>query len=134
MRFEERKKLGGDALEVWKRVSAVGEIPKYWHGTRTLEVVGERGGVAHARVKFAFGGSGEADITLDEEKRMLTIDYTSGPFTGKQTVEVGDAQVVATWDVKFKGVFRVASKWNEGHFRSGTVHALERLTAPSSRP
>ncbi|MDG7008573.1 MAG: hypothetical protein JRN06_10080 [Nitrososphaerota archaeon] len=133
MRFEETREFEGDASEVWKRASAISEIPKYWHGTRTLEVVSESGGAAHVKIKFAFGGSGEADVIADGEKRMLTIDYTSGPFTGKQTVEVGDGQVIAKWDVKFKGVFRVASRWNEGHFRSGTVHALERLTAPGSQ-
>ncbi len=133
MRFEETKKLEGDASEVWRRVSAISEIPKYWHGTRTLEVVGEDEGVAHAKIKFAFGGSGEADISRDDAKRLLTIDYVSGPFTGKQTVTVDGGQVVAVWDVKFKGVFRLASKWNEGHFRSGTVHALERLTAAESK-
>jgi hypothetical protein len=133
MRFEETKKFEGDASEVWKRASAINEIPRYWHGTRALEVVGENEGVAHARIKFAFGGSGEADISADEERRVLTIDYTSGPFTGKQTVEVDDGQVVAVWDVKFRGAFRFASKWNEGHFRSGTVHALERLTALESQ-
>ncbi|MCL4355429.1 MAG: SRPBCC family protein [Nitrososphaerota archaeon] len=129
MRFEETKKLEADAAEVWKRVSALDEIPKYWHGTRTLEVVGENGAVVHAKVKFAFGGSGEADISKDEAKRLLTINYTSGPFTGKQTIVVEGGQVVAAWDVKFKGAFRLVSKWNEGHFRSGTVHALERLAA-----
>lgn len=132
MRFEETKEFEGDTAEVWKRVSAVVEIPKYWHGTRTLEVTGESEGVAHARIKFAFGGSGEADITADQARRTLTIHYTSGPFTGKQTIEVGDGRVAAMWDVKFRGAFRLASRWNEGHFRSGTVHALERLTAPAS--
>lgn len=131
--FEETRKLEGDPSAVWKRASDIDDIPKYWHGTRTLEVVGESGGVAHAKIKFAFGGSGEADISKDDEKRILTIDYTSGPFTGRQTVTVDGGQVVAVWDVKFRGVFRLASKWNEGHFRSGTVHALERLTSPESQ-
>ena len=132
MRFQETKKFDGDADAVWIRASAIKEIPRYWHGTRALEVVGESGGVAHARIKFAFGGSGEADISTDEERRKLTIDYTAGPFTGKQTVEVDDGQVVALWDVKFWGVFRLAM-CNEGHFRSGTVHALERLTSPEDQ-
>ena len=127
MQFQESLGLKGDAEKVWKRASAVEDIPKYWHGTRSLEVVGEDKGVVRARVRFAFGGSGEAYIFADEEKRMLTIDYRSGPFTGKQVVAVGDNSITATWDVKFRGVFRVASKWNESHFRSGTVHALERL-------
>ena len=129
MHFEETKRFDGDASEIWKRASAIREIPTYWHGTRSLELVSQHEGVAHARIKFAFGGSGEADISTDQEKRLLTIDYRSGPFTGKQTVKVSDGNVTASWDVKFKGVYRLASKWNEGHFRSGTVHALERLTA-----
>ncbi len=133
MRFEETKKFEVDASEVWKRASAINEIPKYWHGTRTLEVVKEDNGVAHVKIKFAFGGSGEADISKDDAKRRLTINYTSGPFTGKQTVMVDGGQVVAVWDVKFKGAFRIVSNWNEGHFRSGTVHALERLAAPEGQ-
>ena len=129
MRFEESLMFEGDANEVWRRVSAVMEIPNYWHGTRSLEVVGESGGATHVKVRFAFGGSGEADISADEERRTLTIDYTSGPFTGRQTVMIGDGKIAASWDVKFRGIYRAASKWNEGHFRSGTVHALARLVA-----
>jgi len=132
MHFEETMKFEGDAAEVWKRVSAIKEIPKYWHGTRSLLVVGEDNGVVRVKVRFACGGSGEADISIDEIGRTMTIDYRSGAFTGKQTVTVGEGSVVASWDVRFRGVYRVASKWNEGHFRSGTVHALERLVGRDS--
>lgn len=127
MLFEESMRFEGKATEVWKRVSAVEEIPNYWHGTRSLEVVGESGSVVHVKVKFAFGGSGEADISTDDAKRTMTIDYRSGPFTGRQTVTVNDGSIVARWDVRFRGAFRLASRWNEGHFKSGTVHALQRL-------
>ena len=120
-------KFEGDAAEVWKRVSAIEEIPRYWHGTRSLQVVGKDNGVVHVKIKFAFGGSGDADISIDELRRSMIIDYTSGAFTGKQTVMVSEGSVAAVWDVRFRGIYRVASRWNEGHFRSGTVHALERL-------
>jgi hypothetical protein len=127
MQFQESMKLEGNAAEVWKRASTIRDIPKYWHGTRSLGVVKDEGGVVRVKVKFAFGGSGEADIYTDEEKRTLTIDYTSGPFTGKQIIAVDGSHITASWDVKFRSVFRITSKWNEGHLRSGTVHALERL-------
>ena len=120
-------KLEGSPAYTWKRASAVSDIPKYWHGTRSLEVVESVGGAVRVKVRFAFGGSGEASIYTDEQKQTLTIDYTSGPFVGKQIIAVDDNSITAVWDVKFRGVFRMASKWNEGHFRSGTVHALERL-------
>jgi len=122
-------KVEGNAAEVWKRASTIRDIPMYWHGTRSLDVVRDEEQVVRVKVKFAFGGSGEADIYTDEDKRTLTIDYTSGPFKGKQIIAVEDSRITATWDVKFRSVFRIASKWNEGHFRSGTVHALERLVS-----
>jgi len=129
MHFEESLEFGGDSAEIWRRASTITEIPTYWRGTRSLVVVGESGGVTHAKVKFAFGGSGEAEISADEGSRTLTIDYTSGPFTGRQTVTVNEGKVVTVWDVKFRGIYLIASKWSEGHFRTGTVHALERLVA-----
>jgi len=133
MRFEERLEFEKDPDEVWSRASAISEIPNYWHGTRSLEVVSESEGVSHARIKFAFGGSGDAEISVDQMSRTLTIDYKSGPFTGSQTVAVKDGKVIVVWDVRFKGVYRIASKWNEGHFRTGTVHALERLVGGKSK-
>jgi HSP20 family molecular chaperone IbpA len=130
MQFQESKMLEGEvAGEVWKRASAIRDIPKYWHGTRSLDIVRNDGGPVRVKVKFAFGGSGEADVSIDEEKRSLTIEYRSGPFTGEQVISVDNSSIKATWDVKFRSVFRLASKWNEGHFRSGTVHALERLVS-----
>ncbi|HUI24273.1 MAG TPA: hypothetical protein VLY82_07790 [Nitrososphaerales archaeon] len=131
MQFHESVKLEGRASDVWKRASAVRDIPRYWHGTRSLEVIGESGGVVRIRVKFAFGGSGEAAISTSEEKRAMTIDYLSGPFTGNQVIAVNDDRVTASWDVKFRSVYKITSRWNEGHFRSGTVHALERLALGS---
>ncbi|MDG6898982.1 MAG: hypothetical protein JRN12_02440 [Nitrososphaerota archaeon] len=128
MRFEETRKFEADPAEIWRKVSAIKEIPKYWYGTRTIEVLNEERNATHVRMKFAFGGSGEASISKDELKRLLTIDYTVGPLVGKQTVTVDEGQIVAVWDVRFKGIYRLASKWSKGHFRSGTVHALERLT------
>lgn len=129
MRFEERSALRAPSDVVWGRVSSVAEIPKYWHGTRSLEIVGTEGGATRARVQFAFGGSGEARISTDHAKRTLRIEYLSGPFKGEQVVSVAEEGLTATWNVRFSGVFRLLSSWNEGHFKSGTRHALERLSA-----
>jgi polyketide cyclase/dehydrase/lipid transport protein len=131
MLFEESVKFDGDANDVWMRASDVQEIPDYWHGTRSLEVIGRSGNAAGVKVKFAFGGSGEAVVFTDEARRTVTIDYRSGPFTGRQVITVSGASITAKWDVRFRGVYRLAARWNEGHFRSGTVHALQRLSGAS---
>ncbi len=135
MRFAERREIGGDPAAVWARVSDLGAIPTYWHGTREFRVRQE-GDKTVADVIFAFGGKGRAEVTMDEKGRTLTIEYVGGPIRGRQTVVVTDQDVEAEWNVDFRGAFRVLGPWNASHFRSGTRHALERLagvpvTSPS---
>jgi Polyketide cyclase / dehydrase and lipid transport len=131
--IQERLEFEGDPAAVWGRLSDIERIPEFWHGTRSLEVLrkeespGKR--VVKARARFAFGGSGEVEITADEATMTLTSDYGSGPFKGVQVVKVVGNSIEARWDVNFTGVFKLTSSWTGGHFRSGTVHALERLAA-----
>ena len=112
---------------MWQRVSDIDAIPRYWHGTKSLEITGREGETVSARVTFAFGGTGEAKISADQSSKTLTISYVSGPFRGDQVVSIRGSELTAMWDVKFAGLFRLVSRWNESHFRSGTRHALERL-------
>jgi hypothetical protein len=120
----------GDADAVWARLSDVEKIPEYWHGTKSLRVL-ERGdgGKVTADARFAFGGSGKVEITPDASTRTLLTRYVSGPFTGTQTVKMVGKRLEARWDIEFHGLFKIASGRTAGHFKSGTVHALERLVA-----
>jgi hypothetical protein len=132
--IQERVEFEGDPAAVWDRLSDVDRIPEFWHGTKSLQIIGrdskEPGKESvKARAKFAFGGSGEVEITADKATMTLTSDYTSGPFKGTQVVKIVGNALEARWDVSFTGVFKVTSSWTGGHFRSGTLHALERLCA-----
>ncbi len=131
MLIEERVEFEGDPGEVWARVSDIDRIPEYWHGTRSLQIAtrDERQGrvVVKAGSKFAFGGSGEVEITADDASKTLTSNYTSGPFKGVQVVRVVGNAIEARWEVNFTGLFKLTSGWTGGHFKSGTRHALERL-------
>jgi ribosome-associated toxin RatA of RatAB toxin-antitoxin module len=122
----------GDPEVVWKRVSDVEKIPEYWHGTKSLRVLErvDRNKLI-AAVKFAFGGWGKAEITTDAATRTLLLRYLSGPFTGTQTVRIVGKKLEARWDIDFNGIFRIGSGRTAGHFKSGTVHALERLAGIS---
>ena len=134
MLIQERVEFSGDPAAVWGRLSDIDRIPEFWHGTRSLHVV-QRGSDGHgretvrARARFAFGGSGDVEITADRATMTLTSNYTSGPFKGVQVVRVVGSAIEARWDVNFRGVFKLTSSWTGGHFRSGTLHALERLCA-----
>ncbi len=133
MLIEEKVEFEGDPAGVWERLSNVERIPEFWHGTRSLQVVSRDGAQqgrrsVKAKVKFAFGGSGEVEITADDATKTLTSDYKSGPFKGMQTVKVVGSSIEARWDINFSGLYRLTSGWTGGHFQSGTRHALERLT------
>lgn len=136
MLIEERVAFDGDPAAVWARLSDIDRIPEFWHGTRSLQVLSraKQGDVesAKAKAKFAFGGTGEVEITADGGAMTLTSDYVSGPFKGKQVVRVAGNALEARWDVSFTGVFKLTSGWTGGHFRSGTVHALERLAGKAA--
>jgi hypothetical protein len=119
----------GDPGVVWGRLSDVERIPEYWHGTKSLRVL-ERGegGKVVAAAKFAFGGTGSVEITADADSKTLLQRYLSGPFTGTQTVRIVGKKLEARWDIEFHGLFKIGSGRTAGHFKSGTVHALERLS------
>lgn len=133
MLIQERVEFGGDPAAVWERLSSVERIPEFWHGTRSLQIIrreskGPGRETVRARAKFAFGGSGDVAITSDAATMTLTSDYTSGPFKGTQVVRVVGNAIEVRWDVNFTGVFKLTSGWTGGgHFKSGTLHALERL-------
>jgi hypothetical protein len=118
----------GDPDAVWQRVSDVERIPEYWHGTKSLTVIEKvEGAKLVAAAKFAFGGSGKVRITTDAATKTLLLEYLSGPFTGTQAVRIVGKRLEAKWDISFHGIFRIGSGRTAGHFKSGTVHALERL-------
>lgn len=119
----------GDPEAVWGRLSDVERIPEYWHGTKALKVLERRGGTVVADARFAFGGSGRVEISADAASKTLLQRFLSGPFTGTQTVRVVGNRLEARWEIEFHGLFKIGSGRTAGHFRSGTVHALERLSS-----
>ena len=119
----------GDPEAVWGRLSDVETIPEYWHGTKSLRVIEREGGKVIADARFAFGGSGKVEISADPASKTLLQRFLSGPFTGTQTVRVVGHRLEARWDIEFHGLFKIGSGRTAGHFKSGTVHALERLSS-----
>lgn len=122
-----------DPEVVWGRLSDVESIPQYWHGTKSLRVLERMDGKVVAQTKFAFGGSGREEISTDPASKTLLQRYVAGPFTGTQTVRVVGKRLEARWDIEFHGLFRIGSGRTAGHFKSGTVHALERLSGVGER-
>lgn len=134
MLIKERVQFEGDPAVVWERLSDFQRIPEFWHGTRSLRITGKEPSGAGketvvGKARFAFGGTGDVKMTADGSTMTLTSDYTSGPFKGVQVVRIVGNAIEADWEVNFTGVFKLTSGWTGGHFRSGTLHALQRLCA-----
>ncbi len=127
MQFEVARPYSGEREALWMRVSDVEDVPKYWHGTKELAVISKSGDVTRAKVRFAFGGTGIAEYEVRQAERAMVVKYVKGPFVGTQTIWLDEAGIRAKWDVRLHGVFEVVSRWNEGHFREGSIHALDRL-------
>ena len=129
MLIEASLDFAGDPEVVWARLSDVERIPEYWHATKSLKVLEREGGKVVAAARFAFGGAGKVEISTDAAGKTLLQRFLSGPFTGTQTVRVVGNRLEARWDIEFHGLFKIGSGRTAGHFKSGTVHALERLTS-----
>ncbi|BDC18669.1 SRPBCC family protein [Acidianus sp. HS-5] len=125
--FSVSRKFNASPLTVWEIVKDINSIPKYWKGTRELQLnkVGE--GVYEGKIRFAFPSKGKIRLTVDDENRKLTFSYLSGPIKGYNVVEVKDNEITSTWKVKMSLLLSFAENWNAKHFKEGTEHALERI-------
>lgn len=102
-------------------------MPTFWHGQKGIELAPREAGGFDAVIDFAFGGRGKAVVKVIQMERRVILDYYSGPFTGTQEITVRDGGLSASWNVRFRGAYRLLERFNSKHFRTGTEHALERL-------
>jgi len=123
----------GDAEAVWRRLSRLEDMPKYWGGHRRVEVLGVSSGTYSLRITFAFPGPlnvGYAEAAVDEARREVLLNYVKGPFRGVVKNYVADGVLVSDWDVAINALFIPLKPWISSHFRRGAERALERLTSP----
>jgi hypothetical protein len=92
----------GDAEAVWRRLSRLEDMPKYWGGHRRVEVLGVSSGTYSLKITFAFPGPlnvGYAEATVDEARREVLLNYVKGPFRGVVKNYIADGVLVSDWDI-----------------------------------
>ncbi|MGC9118192.1 MAG: SRPBCC family protein [Thermoproteus sp.] len=122
-----------DAEGVWRRLSKLEDMPKYWGGHRRVEVLGVSSGIYSLRITFAFPGplnTGYAEAAVDEARREVLLNYIRGPFTGVVRNSVAGGVLASDWDIVLSPLFIPLKPWVSSHFRKGAEHALERLSRP----
>jgi len=119
--------------ELWRRLSDVESIPKYWHGHREVNVLQKDGNIYHVTIRYAFpsifgSNIGKSTVLVDEKMKAIKFDNTDGPVVGTITVRIDEVsrRLVCEYDVS---VSSPMGSWVRKHFMSGVEHAFDRLLA-----
>ncbi|AWR94201.1 SRPBCC family protein [Acidianus brierleyi] len=111
---------------VWKVASDVVSIPKYWKGISRLDVqkVGDH---YEGKVRFAFPSTSYVRIFVDDDNKIMKIEFTKGIIKGFNEVGVKESEIYSFWKVSESIILKPFEKRNFEHFKLGAEHALERI-------
>lgn len=109
-------------------------LPIYWHGMRTIKK--DEGGILIA--KFAFPGHAQMRYVVDVNRKTSEEIYLGGPFKGFKRLSIhtedGDgSEMTAVWEIKLTPLLRLASDRMTEHLKTGTEHALERISEEAEK-
>ncbi|MFB6469999.1 MAG: SRPBCC family protein [Vulcanisaeta sp. AZ3] len=116
--------------EVWKILSNIEGMPRYWRGHREVNIVSKDGNNYLARIRFAFPGPmnrGIAKITVDELEKQVLINYINGPIRGYVMNKLSSNALSSRWMVRITPIFIIMKPWIKKHFMEGTTNALTRI-------
>ena len=131
--FEVSKEFSLSPNLVWGVVREVKDYPKYWHGTRELNVKKVKEGVFEGVARLAFPAKVKVRVTIDDRERKLTVEYLEGIMKGFHTVEVLGHEIKSHWRVSLSPWLRPFEGRVKKHFMAGTNNALERILREVSK-
>jgi len=131
--FEVSKSFSLSPSLVWEVVREVKDYPKYWHGTRELNVREIKDGVFEGVARLAFPAKVNVRITVDDGGRKLTVEYLKGVIRGFHTVEVLEREIKSRWNVDLSLWLKPFEGRVKGHFMAGANNALERILSEAKR-
>ncbi len=111
---------------VWKVASDVPSIPKYWKGISRLDII-KVGDHYEGKVKFAFPSTSYVRILVDDNSKVMRIEFTKGIIKGFNEVGVKENEIYSFWKVSESILLKPFEKRNFEHFKLGAEHALERI-------
>ncbi|MGC8572772.1 MAG: hypothetical protein C0171_04360 [Caldisphaera sp.] len=125
--FKLEKEFKGDEEKVWKIISNIPDIPKYWHGHREINIVKNDKKSIEALVKFVFPSVAKVRYEINYEKKEVVAYYLDGPFKGISKLRIDNNKLINEWDIRFSGLFKLISHWETNHFKKGSEDALNRI-------
>ncbi len=125
MEFKKEINIMSNKENIWELINDYSKIPEFWHGTRSIEKVGDT-----YIVQFAFPGKAKMKLGRDDGNFQLTENYLKGPFTGKKiTILEGNnpVKIISSWNIKLSPMLKLFSGKLQKHFEQGTDDALKRI-------
>lgn len=136
----ERGIKGCDVDELWKKLSDVQSIPKYWHGHREVTVLEKDKNKYKVQIMYAFpslgnGNVGKSIIEVDDRKKVLSFDNFEGPVKGKIRIWIDEDKrsIFCTYNVEMSPIYSITKGLIEYHFKQGVEHAFDRLIESQKR-
>ncbi len=125
--FRLEKEFNGDTNQLWKEIADVKNIPKYWHGHKSINIIKQENNTIEAIVEFVFPSKAKVKYEINEKDKEVISYYLEGPFKGKSIIKIDNGKLINEWDIKFNGMYKFLSFWEIGHFKKGSIDALNRI-------
>jgi hypothetical protein len=135
-RILESVEISASRDRVWEIISDIDHEPDYWWGTRSVKNISRDGNIIVREIYQRFSNRLiQQKVTL-RPKTVIEIDYLKGITQGTKHLRLtsrieNSQELVAEWNIRFTGSYRLASPFIARHVRKGTREALQRIKIAS---
>ena len=125
--FKLEKEFKANPEKIWKIISDISSIPKYWHGHKEIKIIKKDEKYIEAYVNFVFPSTAKVRYEINDKQKEVIAYYIDGPFKGISKIRIDNNKLIDEWDIKFNGLFKLISPWEIHHFKKGSEDALNRI-------
>lgn len=131
-RIIESIEINASSDRVWEVISDLDSEPRFWWGTRSVKNLSREGNVINREIYQNFGEHAILQKVTLKPKSEIEINYVKGIAEGTKdlrldSLEENKQRLVAEWNIRFPGIYGLATPFITRHVRKGTREALGRI-------
>ncbi|MGC8571427.1 MAG: SRPBCC family protein [Caldivirga sp.] len=115
---------------IWRIISNVQNMPKYWYLHRDVKVLEKAGSYLRVLINLALPkpfSKEEALVRVSGQELMIIFNFIKGPLRGKHIIKVTNGNIVSTWAVNTSFPLLIFKSWIIKRLRDATINALTNL-------
>lgn len=115
---------------IWRIISNVQNMPKYWYLHRDVKVLEKAGSYLRVLINLALPrpfSREEALVRVSGQELIVIFNFIKGPLRGRHIIKVNDGNVVSTWSINTSLPLLIFKSWIIRHLRDTTINALTNL-------